>query len=220
MSDAWITALAASPWLYPALFALVVGDAFLVILPSETAVVALGALAGATGQPSLWVLIPVAAVGAMAGDFLCFQLGRRIGSDRWRWQRSGKVGAAFARARATVLQRPAALIFTARYIPFARIAVNVSAGASGLPLRRFLPLSAAAGTGWALYNTGIGMLFGASMPSQPVLAVILSVVVAVIVGVLVDAVASRISARRAARVALASPAEEPVTSTTSGPTLP
>jgi membrane-associated protein len=33
--------LAQSPWLYVALFALVVGDAFLVILPSETVVVAL-----------------------------------------------------------------------------------------------------------------------------------------------------------------------------------
>ena len=42
--------LASSPWLYPLVFALVVGDAFLVVLPSETVVVALGALAGATGS--------------------------------------------------------------------------------------------------------------------------------------------------------------------------
>ena len=62
--------LASSPWLYPLVFALVVGDAFLVVLPSETVVVALGALAGATGTPWPAVLVPVAAVGAVTGD-LC-----------------------------------------------------------------------------------------------------------------------------------------------------
>ena len=39
-----------SPWLFPAVFAPVVGDAFLVVPPSETVVVALGAVAGATAH--------------------------------------------------------------------------------------------------------------------------------------------------------------------------
>src|SRR6218665_1011228 len=53
MDAPWANDLAASPWLLPALFALVVGDAFLVILPSETAVVALGALFATTGSEPL-----------------------------------------------------------------------------------------------------------------------------------------------------------------------
>jgi membrane protein DedA with SNARE-associated domain len=199
MSDAWVAALADSPWLCPALFALVVCDAFVVVLPSETAVVALAALAGATGHPALWLVIPVAAVGAWTGDFALFQLGRLVGHDRFRWQREGRVGGAFSRVRSTVLQRPAVLVFTARYIPFARIAVNLSAGASGLRLRRFLPLSMAAGTGWALYNSGIGLLFGASLPTQPILAVALSVGVAIALGVAVDLVSGRISRWRRRR---------------------
>ena len=81
--DAFLDALSGSPWLYPAVFLLVVGDAFLVVLPSETVVVALGALAGATGSPFLGLLIPVAALGAVVGDGLCFLIGRRIGKDRW-----------------------------------------------------------------------------------------------------------------------------------------
>jgi membrane protein DedA with SNARE-associated domain len=194
--DALIDALAGSPWLYPAVFLLVVGDAFLVVLPSETVVVALGALAGATGQPLLAVLIPVAAVGAVVGDGLCYLIGRRVGIDRWAWQRRGRIAAALARTRATVLKRPAVLIFTARYIPFARIAVNLSAGASGLPWRRFLPLSVAAGTGWALYNTGVGLLFGRALPDQPILAIVLSVLVAIALGVLVDLTIQRVTARR------------------------
>jgi membrane protein DedA with SNARE-associated domain len=194
--ETWIDALTGSPWLYPAVFALVVGDAFLVVLPSETVVVALGALAGATGSPLLAILIPVAALGAIVGDSLCYLIGRRVGIDRWAWQRRPRIAAALTRTRATVLRRPAVLIFTARYIPFARIAVNLSAGASGLRWRRFVPLSAAAGVGWALYNTGVGLLFGAALPQQPLLAIALSVVVAVVVGFTVDAVISRITARR------------------------
>ena len=87
---AWLVASAASPWIYPALFALVVADAFLVVLPSETLVVALGALAAATGEPSLLLIVPVAALGALLGDALCYLIGRTIGIDRWAWQRRGR----------------------------------------------------------------------------------------------------------------------------------
>jgi membrane-associated protein len=188
-------AMAESPWLFPALFALVVGDAFLVVLPSETVVVALAALAGATGAPSLALLIPVAALGAIVGDSLCFAIGRAVGHNRWAWQSRGRLGAAISRARQTVLDRPAVLIFTARYIPFARIAVNLSAGAAGMAYRRYLPLSAAAGTGWALCNCAIGLFFGSLLASTPLLAIALSVVVAIGLGVLVDLFARRRSAR-------------------------
>lgn len=196
---AWLSTLAGSPWLLVALFLLVVGDSFLVVLPSETLVVALAALAGATGQPDMLAVIPVAAAGAVLGDLLVFLIGRRVGYDRWRWQREGRVGAAVARARRLVLLRPAVLVFTARYIPFARIAVNLSAGASGLPLLRFVPLSAAAGTGWALYNSAIGLLFGRAMREQPLLGIALSVAVAIILGIAVDLVSQRLATSRARR---------------------
>lgn len=189
--------LATSPWLFPALLALVIGDAFLVVLPSETVVVALAAHAGATGTPSLALLVPVAAAGAAVGDSLCFAIGHLIGHDRWGWQTSGRLGAATARVRKTVLDRPAVLIFTARYIPFARIAVNLSAGASGMAYRRFLPLSVAAGVGWALYNTAIGLLFGRLLAATPALAIVVSVTVAITLGAAIDLIARRRSAREA-----------------------
>lgn len=190
---------AASPWIYPVLFGLVVADAFLVVLPSEMLVVALGSLAAASGEPSLLLIVPIAAAGAVVGDALCFLIGRRIGIDRWAWQRRGRIAVALHRAQALVLTRPAVLVFTARYIPYARIAVNLSAGAVGLPLRRFLPLAAAAGTCWALYNVAVGTIFGAVVPGNPLLAMALSVVVAIVVGITVDLVVQRLTARRAAR---------------------
>ena len=197
LESALVESLVASPWLYLALFGLVVGDAFLVVLPSETVVVALGAMAASTGEPNLLIVLPVAAVGAVVGDSLCFLIGRTVGHDRWGWQQRGRLGAATARVRSTVLSRPAVLIFTARYIPFARIAVNLTAGAAGLSYRRFLPLSAAAGIGWALYNTAIGVFFGTLLKEYPLLAIGVSVAVAVTLGLLIDLVMRRVSAARA-----------------------
>lgn len=199
MDDSWLAALALSPWLLLGLFLLVVGDAFLVVLPSETVVVALAALAGATGSPPLVPLVVVAAAGAIVGDALCFAIGRRAGLDRWRWQRMRPVRAAIDRARQAVLTRPAVLIFTARYVPFARIAVNLTAGASGLSPRRFLPLSAAAGVAWALYNTVVGAFFGSVLADLPVLAVAISVVVAIALGLAIDALVARAIRRREER---------------------
>ncbi|MGV8884014.1 MAG: DedA family protein [Microbacteriaceae bacterium] len=196
MSESDITAFAESPWLLPILLLLIVGDAFVVVLPSETAVVALGSISVATGSPHVAALLGIAAVGAILGDSACYLIGRALGHDRWRWQREGRIAVQLARVRSTMLRRPATLIFTARYIPFARIAVNLSAGAATLAYRRFLPLSAAAGIGWALYNVAVGMFFGALFADQPIFAVVVSVVVAMGVGVAIDVVSRKVTKRR------------------------
>lgn len=196
MDDATLLALAESPWLLPALLALVIGDAFLVVLPSETLVVALGAVWAATGSPALLPVIVVAAAGAVSGDALCFALGRRIGLDRWRWQRTGRIRHALDRTRGAILTRTAVLVLTARYVPFARIAVNLAAGASGLPLRRFLPLSALAGLAWAVYNVAVGAAVGAVLADAPLLAVGLSIVVAIALGLTIDTLVARSARRR------------------------
>ena len=196
MDDAWITALAESAWLVPALFALVVGDAFLVVLPSETAVVALGALWATTGAPPLPAVLLAAAAGAVVGDGLCYLIGRRVGLDRWRWQREGRIGRAIARVHATVHRRTAVLVFTARYLPFARIAVNLAAGAGRVPLRRYLPLSFAAGVAWATYNVAIGAIVGSALRDAPLLAIAISVPIAIALGLVVDRTIAAIDARR------------------------
>lgn len=191
MSADALAQLAASPWLLPALFALVIGDAFLVVLPSETLVVALGALAAATGHPNPLLVIPVAALGAVLGDLACYGIGRAGGLERWAWQRKPRVAAAIERVRRTVGRRTAVLVFTARYVPFARIAVNLAAGAVRIPLGRYLPLSAAAGLAWAVFNTAMGAVVGAAFADQPLLALAISVPVAILAGLAVDALVRR-----------------------------
>ena len=195
----WLVELASSPWLLIVLYLLVVADAFLVLLPSETAVVALAALSVSGGGPVPVAVIAVAAAGAVTGDLVCYLAGRRIGVDRWAWQRRGKAARAIDRARSAIVTRPAVLLFTARYVPFARIAVNLTAGAGGLPLRRFLPLAAGAGCCWAVYNVVVGTIAGAVLADRPLLALTVSVVVAIGVGLMVDALVGTASRRRERR---------------------
>ena len=196
MDDAWLAELAVSPWLLPLVFLLVVGDAFLVVLPSETLVVALGALSATTGSSELWLVVPVAAAGAVAGDGLCYLIGRRVGLDRCRWQRTGRIAVAIERTRSAVHHRTALLVFTARYVPFARIAVNLAAGAGRVPLRRYLPLSAAAGIAWACYNVAIGAIVGTVLRDSPLLAVAVSIPIAIVMGLVVDRTTALLDARR------------------------
>ena len=195
MGIPWLDAIVGSWWLYPALYALVVADAFLVLIPGEVAVAALGALAMSTDPAAIWIIVPVAAAGALTGDFACYAIGRSVGLTRWRWQREGRTGAAIARMRGIVDRRTAVLIFTARYVPFARIAVNLSIGAARLPLRRYLPLAAAAGLAWALFQVGIGTVLGAVFRGQPVLAVLTSIAVALLLGLGVDRIIASVTRR-------------------------
>lgn len=194
--SAWLEQAAASPWLAPVLFVLVVADAFLVVLPSETFVVALGSLALSTGAPPIVLVLAVATAGAVVGDNACYWIGRRIGTERFAWMRRPRIAAAIEHARAALRRRPASIILTARYIPFARIAANLTAGATRFAYRRYLPLTLIAGAGWALYNCLIGALFGAWLSANPVLAIVLSVIVAIALGIAIDTITARLTARR------------------------
>lgn len=195
MPDDWLLALAESVWLLPALFALTVGDAFLVVLPSEIAVAALASLWAASGSPSLIAVVIVAAAAAVVGDSTCYAIGRYVGTDRWRWQRAPRIAKALERVRATFQRRAAVLVFTARYVPYARIAVNLTAGGARYPYRWFLPLSIAASATWALYHGLVGAFFGLWFREHPVLAVAITIVGAIALGLLVDIIIGRMTQR-------------------------
>jgi membrane-associated protein len=197
MVEELLTEIAHSPWALPLLFALVLGDAFLVVVPGEAAVTALGALAASEGRPALAGIVLVGAAAALAGDGACYLVGRTIGLQRWRWMRAPRTQAAFAWARLRLERRAALVLFTARFIPFARLAVNLTAGATRLPAPRYLAVAALAALAWALYQALVGAVVATLVPGGPVAAVVVSVAVAVGLGLAVDAVlARRLRARR------------------------
>jgi len=192
-----VLALAGSAWVYPVVFVFVVVDGFFPPLPSETVVVALGALAISAGTPNIGWLIGVVAVGAVLGDGIAYLIGRRIGLTRFGWQRRPGAVRIAGSARAALLSRPASLLLTARYIPVGRVAVNMTAGATGFPVRRFVSFAALGGLGWASYSVLIGVLAGAWLRHNPLLGALLAVAVALLVGVLIDALVLQVVRRRA-----------------------
>ncbi|MFJ4168791.1 DedA family protein [Paenarthrobacter sp. NPDC089714] len=177
---------AGQPWIYPVLLVFFFIDGFATILPSETAIVGLSALSLHSGEPNLWILGTTALIGAMAGDNMAYLLGRKIGLTRWKWMRRPKVQKMFAWAQYELDKRGAVLIFTARYIPWGRVAVNYVAGQTGFRHRTFFFLDAFACITWVGYSIGIGLLAGQWVHHNPLLGVGIAVAFAVVLGIVVD----------------------------------
>ena len=170
---------------------LVLGDAFFVVVPGEIAVTALGAFAVSNGAPPLWAVIVCAAVAAALGDAGCYLIGRAVGTERWRWMRAPRVQQALGWAQRRLDGGTATVLFTARFVPFARLAINLVAGASRIHPPRYLALVTLAATAWAAYQAAMGAVVAAIVPGGPLVAVPVSIAVAVAVGVLIDAVIRR-----------------------------
>lgn len=193
-----LVAVLSGPWALVAMSALVFADAFTVVLPGEIAVTALGAVAAATGAPPLWLVIVCAALAAALGDVALYAIGRTAGLDRWRWMRGPRLQAALDVARRRLETGAATTLFTCRFVPFARLAVNLMAGAVRLRPSRYLPVAALAAVGWAAYQAVVGALVSTLVPGMPIVGIVVSIVVAVLLGLTVDLVVTRISRRREA----------------------
>lgn len=140
-----IVSWAASPFVLVVVVLLVALDGFFPPMPSESVVVAVAAIGVATGTPNPWAVLLVAAIGSFVGDNLAFSLGRRVDLDRFRWTRGPRAARLLESARGALDRRAASVILTARFVPVGRVAVNVMAGSTGFPRRRFVPLSAVSG---------------------------------------------------------------------------
>lgn len=177
---------AAQWWVIPlvSLFCLI--DGFFLFLPSETAIVALASIATRTGQPNIWLLIMGASIGAIIGDNIAYFMGRSLGTTRFRWMRRPRGAKAFAWAGKELEKRGAILIFTARYIPIGRIAVNFTAGATYYPWRRFVILDGIAVVTWAGYSVAVGTFAGRWVHDNPLLGVGIAITFAIVIGFLVD----------------------------------
>ncbi len=178
--------LAGSPWVYLVVFAFVAVDAFVPPVPSESALVALAAVSVSSGDPDLLLLGLVAVAGALVGDNTAYGIGRKMGTDRFAILRKPKAVEVIERAEHELDKRAATLILTARYIPVGRVAVNVTAGATRFPYRRFLPLAVLAAISWAAYNIGIGVVAGSWVRDNPLLGAGAAIVFALVVGVAID----------------------------------
>lgn len=152
---------------YPVLFVLVMVESMGVPVPGETALI-LGGLAANQGKLSIELVIVIAASGAIIGDNIGFEFGRRGGRALLE-----KPGGRFARQRRQVLamadpffaKHGAKAVFLGRWVTGLRFWAALFAGASDMRWRTFFVWNAAGGICWAT-SVGLAAYFGGKAVEQ------------------------------------------------------
>ena len=143
-------------------------DAIFPVLPSETAVIALGVATAGSADPRIALLVGCAAAGAFLGDNLCYLLGRRFGpAVQRRFFATPKGARARAWAERSLARFGTQLIVVCRFIPGGRTAVTLTCGLTGYPRRRFAAATAVAAVIWALYAFFTGRIGGRAFENNP-----------------------------------------------------
>jgi membrane-associated protein len=141
---------------YPLLVLAVMAESSGVPIPGETALIAAAVLAS-QGKLQIEFVIPLAAVGAIVGDNIGYQIGRHGG--RWLLERPGR----FQRQRLLALDNGEAFferhgpkaVFLGRFVLGLRVWASWLAGATHMHWRSFFFWNALGGVCWA---TAIGLL--------------------------------------------------------------
>jgi membrane protein DedA with SNARE-associated domain len=110
-----------------------------------------------------WPTIAVATIGAVVGDSLGYEIGKRYGERLLQTRVGRRIGEERIERSRSFLQRhgPAA-VFTARFVGMLRALVPAAAGDARMPYRRFLLWNAAGAVVWAPAVVLAGELAGRS----------------------------------------------------------
>jgi membrane protein DedA with SNARE-associated domain len=164
-------------------------DALIPLLPSETAVIALGVATAGSADPRAFLLVALAALGAFLGDNAAYLLGRRFGPAAARRVFAGERGARRRGWAERSLHRfGARIIIGCRFIPGGRTAITLTCGLVGYPRRRFVAATACAAVIWASYAFFIGRLGGKAFEDRPWAGLLLALGLTVVISALIEAV--------------------------------
>lgn len=183
---------AAAWWILPLLFAFCMIDAIFPVVPSETFLVSLAAVGIGTGSPNLLLIFLIGVAGVVVGDQITFRIGRRIEHRQFGWMRTRRAQRVLNFAARKLQTSGALLIFTARYIPIGRVAVNLTAGATGFSYRRFTLFDIIGCITWGAYSVGIGAMAGNWLADNKLLGIMVSVVIAVVLGLVIDRIVNKV----------------------------
>ena len=165
----WVEGAMGSPWVYVALFAFAAIDAFFPVVPSESLVITAGVFAavgraeprrrhrrrrGSARSPATTSRTSSAAPRAAV-------MQRAPSPDRRRRR-------AFERAGKLLADRGGTILIVCRYIPGARTAITLTAGAVRYRLRSFTFFDAIAALSWATYSALVGYLGGEAFEDDAV----------------------------------------------------
>lgn len=162
---AWLASISAHPHVVLAVvFAAACAESVAVvgtIVPAGAIMFVAGALIGA-GALDGWVTLGIAALGAIAGDGLSYELGRRYRAEVRAWSHAKGHQAAWTRGEQFVQRHGGKSIALARFFAPVRAIVPLVAGAARMERRRFYPINVASALAWAPAHIAPGIVFGAS----------------------------------------------------------
>lgn len=174
------------------------------VLPGEAAVV-LGGVLASRGHVSLPLLIGVVVVTAVAGPFVGYEIGKRMGDRLFTSQRLRRVSGALDRARSTLQNRGGVAVFGGRFVAIVRALMPAAAGAAGVPYRTFAIHNTISGIVWGVGYSLLGYLAGSAYVA---VERAVGAGLAIAIAVLVVAAAGVWAWRRHRRIA-ATPADMP-----------
>lgn len=187
-----ITQAASAWWVLPLLFLFCMIDAIFPIVPSESFLVSLAVVGVNSGAPNLLLIAVLGICGAIIGDQITFFIGRKVGTKGFSWMRGARTQRVLHFAERKLATSGALLIFTARYIPVGRVAVNLTAGATGYSHKRFTIFDVVGCLIWGAYSVGIGALAGNWLADNKLLGIAVSIVAAVVLGYVIDRIVNRV----------------------------
>ncbi len=142
---------------YAAIFTCIMLESIGLPLPGESLMIAAALYAATTHSLSIYILVPLAAGGAISGDQIGYFIGRWIGYRLLaRWGRKlGLTDERLELGRFLFRKYGAEVVFFGRFVAFLRTFAAVLSGANRMPWHIFLLWNSLGGIAWtSLYGFG------------------------------------------------------------------
>ena len=150
-------------WTYALLALVIFLETGLVVtpfLPGDSLLFAAGTFAG-IGALSLWVLLPLLIVAAIAGDTLNYWVGRKYGLKAYRRFQGRLLKPEYlARTQKFYRKHGSRMIVLARFVPIIRTLAPFVAGVGEMPYATFIRYNVLGGIAWVVLLTGAGYFLG------------------------------------------------------------
>jgi membrane-associated protein len=131
------------------------------VLPGEIATI-LGGVLASRGHVSLPILILIVVAAAVAGPFVGYEIGRRMGDRLFAAKGLARVRGGVERTRSVLSKRGGAAVFLGRFIAVARAIMPAGAGAAGVRFTTFAVYNVVGGLLWGVGYSLLGYLAGSA----------------------------------------------------------
>jgi membrane-associated protein len=158
---------------YFMVFLLVFLDGIIPVFPGETTVTVAATLAAA-GDLELLPVFLAGMIGAAAGDTTVYLIGRRGEGRIDRMMRRMVTEKQLAAGREVFDRNYAIALVFGRFVPGLRLLVSLTAGARGIPVRRYIPWEVVGATVWSAQISLLAYFIGSALDGRPMVSFVIS----------------------------------------------